>query len=117
MTGLVGQRIVGGGTPRTSTLKEHWAVPQALDAVHTTDNDAPTGRTVPDGGLQFTVVPGGLTVGAGYVSTTEFEQVRSVMSGGQMMVGGWPWSFTVMVNWQVLLLPQRSSAVQVTGLT
>jgi hypothetical protein len=81
MVMLDGQEMDGGGTGRTSTLNEHVAVPQALEAVQVTAW-LPKGNTLPGGGTQVTVVPAGLTTGAGYVTTAEFEQVRRVWSGG-----------------------------------
>lgn len=75
----------------------------------------PTGRTVPEGGLQATVTPGQLSVAvAANVATAPLGQVGSnVLFAGQVMVGGCA-SLTVTVNWQLALLFDASVAVQVT---
>lgn len=48
----------------TMTVKLHVAGPQSLRAEHVTVV-VPTGKVEPEGGLQLTAVPAGVTVGAG----------------------------------------------------
>src|SRR5690349_10456517 len=60
--------LVGGGAP-TVTVKLHVLAPQVLLAVQVTVV-TPTGKVVPEAGVQDTAVPVGVTVGALYVTVT-----------------------------------------------
>src|SRR5687767_5065135 len=79
----------------------------------------PTGKLVPDEGIETTVVPGQLSVIVG-VNVTTRPQVPAVLGcvilAGQMMTGGCV-SFTVTVNEQVAVFPAASAAVYVTVVT
>lgn len=101
-------------TSTAPTVKEQVAVlPDASVAVQVTVV-VPTGKHVPDGGVQVAVTPGQLSeaVGGGKVTTTQVcpgAGVTAVMLGGHVMLGGCV-SLTVMVKGQ--LAPPVS--VQVT---
>ena len=79
-TRFVGHRIVGGGTARTTTLKLHCTELQLFEATHVTV-DEPMGKDEPEGGLQVTSVPTGLTVGEKNTCAL-FVQVSTKMSAG-----------------------------------
>src|SRR6266511_2730256 len=92
-------------------------LPTASDAVQVT-GVSPMGKTVPDGGLQRTViVPGQLSVATGVGNVTLASHapasVLTTMLVGQAILGG-SVSLTVTVNEQLERLPAPSVAVQVT---
>src|SRR6266545_7572288 len=92
-------------------------LPTASVAVQVT-GVSPMGKTVPDGGLQTTViVPGQLSVAAGVGNVTLAlhapVSVPTTMLVGHSILGGSE-SLTVTVNEQLELLPAPSEAVQVT---
>ena len=73
----------------------------------------PIGKVEPDGGAQVTVAPL-VAVGVGYVTTPPVEVVAvTVMSIGQVIIGGSTCGVSVTVNWHEAE-PAELVAVQVT---
>ena len=110
-----GQVMVTGGLGRTVTVKVQVFVPQALVARQVTGVTA-RGKQKVGGGVQPVSTPLS-TVGAGYATGVHWAHVSTVMLVGQVMMGAEPPCVTVILNWQTLLFWQRSSAMQVTGVT
>jgi hypothetical protein len=97
---------------RTVTLKLHSAVPQPFEAMQVTFQN-PSGKTEPEGGLQTTNVPAGVTAGA-KVTVALLLQVSTLISVGHWICGGLPFGITTTVKLQESFSWHRSSAVQVT---
>src|ERR1044071_8666619 len=94
---------------KTEMVKLQVAVlPDASVAVQVTVV-TPTGKQLPDGGLQTTVTPGQLSEAVVVKLTTVQGSVTlaatAVMLAGQVMTGGWV-SLTVTVNVQVGPVPE-----------
>jgi hypothetical protein len=108
-------------TSNVLTVKLHVAVlPDVSVAVQVTVV-TPTLMHVPDGGTHATVTPGQLSVATGFGNVTVVQaglgqtawSVTAVMLAGQVIVGGCV-SLTVIVNVQVVVLPDESDTVHVT---
>src|SRR5262245_8204564 len=102
----------------TVTRNSHFdSLPQSSTARQIT-SVVPSGKKLPDGGLQLIVGVGSLssvatTVKSTRVPATSFE-THTTMFEGQMMTGGVVSRFTVTVNVQRSRLPQSSLTSQIT---
>jgi hypothetical protein len=115
---LAGHVIVGFCASTTVTVNVQDAVlPDASVAV-TVTVVVPTGKKLPDAGLELTVTPGQLSLADGklYVTTAPHWLVVlfTVMFAGQLPIVGFCASTTVTVNVQLDVLPAASVAVAVT---
>ena len=118
---LAGQSAITGASPSfTVTVKvQAFSLPLLSVAVQVTVA-SPLSKVEPLAGLQTTEARAQLSLAVGAVQLTTAVQwaasVFCVMLAGQVMAG-LSLSLTVTSNWQVLLLPAASLAVQVTCVT
>jgi hypothetical protein len=103
-----------GAVAVTVTLNEQLVVlPDRSVAVHVTVV-VPCVNTQPLAGVQLVVTPGQLSLAVGPYVTIGVLQVLVVMLPGHLIVGGVV-SLTVTVKLQLMVLPETSVNVQLTG--
>src|SRR5262245_32019337 len=86
-TRFEGQVMDGGGTGRTVTVNVQVSWPHGLMPVQVTAV-TPSGKQNVGGGEQSSSRPF-TTVGGGYATGVQFEQVKATIFEGQTMMGGW----------------------------